>query len=246
MTEDADRNCSVGRENATWATGRSSPEVVRLFPLPDHVFLPGFPSPYRIFEPRYRALVEDLLKLPDHEQWLAVPRLCRAKAASADPSAPPFASLAAVGRVLHVHPLPNLQYLIVVGEAHRARLEEITSAAPYRQARIVDEPRAHDAHTPEGGVLEQTFERILQTMARLSPSWGDARETILKALYAAPSLEERADLIGSLVLESVEDRQAFLEAETLAERFDRIETVLLSGRASSLFGELGGDPEASA
>ncbi len=43
--------------------GSGLPRSVPVFPLPDHVFLPGVPVPYRIFEPRYRALVRDLLKL---------------------------------------------------------------------------------------------------------------------------------------------------------------------------------------
>jgi hypothetical protein len=226
---------------------RTAPDVVRLFPLPDHVFLPGFPSPYRIFEPRYRALVEDLMKLPDHEQWVGMPRLLRGRAATTAPPAPPFARLAAVGRVIHVHPLPNLQYLIVVGEAHRARLNEISSDAPYRQARIVERPRPVDADRAEpGGTLQRTYERILLMLSRLGASWGDARDTVLGALQAAPSLEDRVDLLGSLVLEAVDDRQAFLEAASLEQRLDRIETVLLSGRASALFGEPGGGPEASA
>ena len=50
-----------GEPDAT-ARRAAAPEVVGLFPLADHVFLPGFPSPYRVFERRYRELVEDLLK----------------------------------------------------------------------------------------------------------------------------------------------------------------------------------------
>ena len=38
------------------------PNEVPLFPLPDHVFLPSIQAPYRVFEPRYRALVDALLE----------------------------------------------------------------------------------------------------------------------------------------------------------------------------------------
>ena len=52
------------------------PALVPLFPLPDHALLIGVPASYRVFEPRYRALVDDLLGIDDHEQrWLAIPQL---------------------------------------------------------------------------------------------------------------------------------------------------------------------------
>jgi Lon protease-like protein len=209
-----------------------APDVVRLFPLPDHVFLPGFPSPYRVFEQRYRALVEDLMKLPEHEQWIAIPRLYRSRADAAAP--PPFARLAAVGRVLHIHPLPNLQYLLVVGEAHRVRLEEVASDAPYRQARVIDRPRAVESGLEEEQQIQVSFDRVLQTVTRMAPSWGEARDTVIKALKAAPTLEDRVDLLGSLFVHSVEERQSLLEATRLSDRLDLIEDVLLRGEDSPL------------
>ena len=40
------------------------PLSIPIFPLPDHVLLPAIPTAYRIFEPRYRALVVDLQSQP--------------------------------------------------------------------------------------------------------------------------------------------------------------------------------------
>lgn len=216
------------------ASREQCPDVVRLFPLPNHAFLPGFPSPYRMFEPRYRALVEDLLKLPEHEQWVAIPRLYRGGAGGEDP--PPFAHLCAVGRVLHVHPLPNLQYMVVVGQAHRVVLDEISSEAAYRQARVVDRPRALETAIGDEGRVRPDLDRVLQTVTRLSPSWGEARDTVVKALRAAPTVEDQIDLLGSLFLQKVDERQAFLEAPRLAQRIELVENAVLRGEDSPLLG----------
>jgi hypothetical protein len=244
---DRERHASERSDGLYGGTKREeAPALIRLFPLPDHVFLPGFPSPYRVFEQRYRALVEDLMKLPEHDQWMAIPRLYGARSGgAAEP--PPFAGLAAVGRVLHVHPLPNLQYLIVVGDAHRARLEEVSSEAPYRQARVVDRPRAVESDLDDQREIRASFERVLQTVTRMSPSWGEARDTVIKALKAAPSLEDRIDLLGSLFIHSVDERQAFLEAARLCDRLGLIEDVLLRGEESPLIsGFSEGNPGAQA
>lgn len=64
------------------------PDLLPLFPLPGHVLLPGLAVPFRIFEPRYRALVRDLLAVRAERRWLAVPCLAPGSDPAAD--APPF------------------------------------------------------------------------------------------------------------------------------------------------------------
>lgn len=209
------------------------PGVVRLFPLPGHCFLPGFPSPYRVFEPRYRALVEDLLELPEEEQWLGIPMLAPARSGG-DSRLFELGRVTAVGRLLHVHPLPHLQYMVVVGEARRAILEEIPSTAPYRKAQVLDVPRGQ---LPLGGEPEvhAALDRLLQLVARLSPAWGDARDTVVRAMRAAPTVEDAIDLLGSLILDAPSDRQAFLDRSRLLDRLELLEDALLSGQTTALF-----------
>ena len=51
------------------------PSTVPIFPLGNHVLLPGLPMPYRLFEPRYLALGQMLLGLPTQARWLCIPCL---------------------------------------------------------------------------------------------------------------------------------------------------------------------------
>src|SRR5512139_2245554 len=103
------------------------PRSVPLFPLPDHVFLPGVPAPYRIFEPRYRALVRDLLKLPPAERLLAIPRLSPGWRPEEYDGAPAFDPVATIGQVIHCAPLPDGEFHIVVQGISRVLLKEVPS-----------------------------------------------------------------------------------------------------------------------
>lgn len=238
-----------GSEN-TQAEGRDvapshgMPSIIRLFPLPGHCFLPGFPSPYRVFEPRYRALVEDLLKLPEHEQWLGIP-MASLERNPGRTTLFPEGRVTAVGKLLHVHPLPHLQYMIVVGEGRRAVLEEISSAAPYRQARVLTAPSPKWPAAGEDQV-RAALDRLLQLVAQLSPAWGEARDTVVRAMRAAPSLEDAIDLVGSLVLDAPIDRQAFLDRPSLLDRIDLLEDALLAGQTTGLFSDPSSDRRDSA
>jgi len=241
MRQRDSENLEVGTGDVTASPG--FPAVIRLFPLPGHCFLPGFPSPYRIFEPRYRVLVEDLLELPEDEQWLGLP-MAPLERSGGSGLLFPAGRVTAVGRLLHVHPLPHLQYMIVVGEGRRAILEEISSVTPYQQARVVTVPAPQ--WPPQG--LEQVraaLNRLLQLVAQLSPGWGEARDTVVRAMRAAPSLEDAIDLLGSLILDTPADRQAFLDRPSLLERIDLLEDALLAGQTTGLFSDLTSDRHGS-
>ena len=48
---------------------RDLPEELPVFPLPNAVLFPGTTLPLYVFEPRYRQMVEDVLR---HGRWIAV------------------------------------------------------------------------------------------------------------------------------------------------------------------------------
>ncbi|MEZ4392552.1 MAG: LON peptidase substrate-binding domain-containing protein [Polyangiales bacterium] len=109
--------------------GEEIPEVVPVFPLPGLVLLPGQRLPLHIFEPRYRAMVRDVL---DASGWMAV--ACIEDPDAEDP--PAFSSLATVGRVVAQQRLPDGRFNILVEGLRRARLGEVPASTPYRAARV--------------------------------------------------------------------------------------------------------------
>lgn len=106
---------------------------VRLFPLPNLVLFPHAMQPLHIFEPRYRAMLEDaladdrliamaLLRPDDEENYFGVPAI--------EPTI-------CVGKIISAVKLPNGRSNILLGGAKRAQIiEELDTTYAYRQARV--------------------------------------------------------------------------------------------------------------
>ena len=114
---------------------RLLPTEVPLFPLPDHVLLPKVPAPYRVFEPRYRALVEHLLEQPEDHRWLSVPRLAPGWKSDYH-GQPPIHQVATLGRITTCEALAGGHYFILVEGVARIQLTESVSKHPFRTARV--------------------------------------------------------------------------------------------------------------
>lgn len=195
------------------------PERVPLFPLPDHVFLPGVPAPYRIFEPRYRALVRDLLKRPPVERLLAIPRLTPGWRPEEYDGAPAFDPVATIGQVIHCAPLPDGEFHIVVQGISRVRLKEVPSPALYRLASpepYEDDPAGPGARAARAAGVDALAQSTLTLAKMLGPP---ARE--LARLAADRSDEETWIFsLGSVLLSDPGERSRFLVSRSPAERID--------------------------
>ena len=103
-----------------------------MFPLPEYYLFPGAASPLRIFEPRYREMVTDLLDSPG-----------RLVMACIDPAAPPrpngepaVAALGGLGEIVRHRPMPNGDYSLWVVGLGRVRIDEVDTEKPYRVTRV--------------------------------------------------------------------------------------------------------------
>lgn len=108
-----------------------STPVVPVFPLPRYLLFPGAASPLRVFEPRYRQMVEDLLDGPG-----------RLVMATLDPHSPqgegppPLLPIGTLAEIVKHRRIPNGEYLMWVVGLSRVRLDEVESPAPYRLTRV--------------------------------------------------------------------------------------------------------------
>lgn len=112
--------------------------VVPVFPLPSVVFFPGVGLPLHVFEPRYRALVQDAVQ---GEGLIAVATLLPGWEKDYE-GAPAFHPLATIGRLGPVAELPDGRSNIMLYGLERARLEEEFTDRPYRLAQARIEPEA--------------------------------------------------------------------------------------------------------
>src|SRR5690242_6244269 len=90
---------------------------LKVFPLPGVVVLPGTPTPFHIFEPRYRALTADALA---GDRMLAVATLASEEGATQDRA--PVQPIAGAGIIEAEERHPNGRYDLVVRGIARVRL----------------------------------------------------------------------------------------------------------------------------
>ncbi len=212
------------------------PPVVPLFPLPRHVFLPGLPYPYRVFEPRYLALVDHLLARPASHRWLSIP-LLRPGDPSFDGGGPAFARVATLGRVTGWRRQPNGHLHIVVLGEERVRLTEVASDHPFRLASterwpdVAAAPAADDLATRVSALKQLLASLVVylgprgRPLAELAPGWDDPHR--LPYRLAAALLEDPASA------------QAVLETRSLAGRLDLVEDALAGALAAADEGSSG-------
>lgn len=205
------------------------PEVVPLFPLPDHVLLLGLPHDYRMFELRYRTLVDDLLQRPPGERWLAVPRLAEGWQQDYH-GAPPFLPCAALAQARHIRPLAGGEWAVAVEGVARCRLIERASDRPYRLARpepIADLPAAPTA-------IARGVAGLLALVRELAEGLGPRGQTVIALAAGTADAAALVDRLGSALLGDLAVRQRFLEMRRLTERIallsEGLRRVLASAR----------------
>jgi hypothetical protein len=201
------------------------PEMVALFPLPNHVLLPGYPAPFRIFEPRYLDLVRDLLALPEEARYLSMP--CLSPGWQADyAGAPAFQSVSALAIMRTIRSLAADQYLISVEGLVRCRLEEVPSPHAYRRARPVALDPPHCALTPER--LHDVVARLCQGLRAVSQRLHLSLQQVDALLQGPADPLAMLDRLGSLLLGSPDQRQAFLECDQVDDRMALVRGVIAS------------------
>ncbi len=193
------------------------PNKVAVFPLPGALLLPRARLPLHIFEPRYLAMLDDVLKT-DHRLIGMV-----------QPGGPPgldgpgLHRIGCAGRVTQFSETEDGRYMITLSGISRFRIrQEITGFTPYRQCEVSWDGFEADL---KGSETDEAFCRgpFLELLGR----YFEARE--LSADWQ--TLKEADDelLINSLsmLLEfDPEEKQALLEAPSLTTRRETLVTLI--------------------
>ncbi len=194
------------------------PETLPVFPLPGALLLPRARLPLNIFEPRYLAMLDDALK-SGHRLIGMVQPLDRP---GAEPGLYP---IGCAGRVTSLCETEDGRYLIALTGVARFRIRrEVEGFTPYRRvaadwgdfATDLD-PAARGADQWPEAVCRAEFLALLRRYfdtVELDCDWSSLQE-------AEPEL-----LVNALAMMcpfAAEEKQALLEAPTLA---DRAETLI--------------------
>jgi Lon protease-like protein len=192
------------------ATAAELPPVLPLFPLPDVVLFPHMPLPLHVFEPRYRKMVADALR---GERVIGMTLLQPGWEADYD-GRPAVFGAGCAGVIERCQPLPDGRYNIVLKGLKRFRIHEEHDGEPYRLATVMplpEEPGSADA-------LATARLRLVATLDRVG-----------SALVVAPP-ELPHDLFVNALCQSLDllplEKQSLLEAETILERYERLEGLI--------------------
>jgi Lon protease-like protein len=112
------------------------PETIPIFPLEDVVLFPGMSVPLHIFEPRYRAMVADVLK---GNKMIGMVELRPGYEADYERS-PSIFPVGCAGVITNVEALPNGEYDIVLEAVTKFRVTREEASRPYRIAHVTAIP----------------------------------------------------------------------------------------------------------
>lgn len=196
--------------------------VLPLFPL--HVVLfPGRPLPLHVFEPRYRALLEECLA-DDRRFGVVAIRYGRAERGCAD-----VYEVGTVAEIVRVERLPDGRSNIVTRGAERFRIQQLIRDDSYMSARVdlLDEPPADAAIGPLVAALRSQLDAYLQAIG--------AGEQLAGRLPSGPAA--LAWLAACAAELQLSEQQQLLEIDSLAERLRA--TMRFLRREQSLLRRLG-------
>ncbi|MER2507186.1 LON peptidase substrate-binding domain-containing protein [Amaricoccus sp.] len=199
------------------------PENIPIFPLPGALLLPRSRLPLNIFEPRYLAMLDDALKTTHRLIGMIQPLAMPEGRAGEAKSPGRLHQIGCAGRVTALQETEDGRYLITLHGVCRFRLGALREGfAPYARADATWDCFERDLGRAEADEAfdRPSFLRLLAKFfdtAQLSSDWDSLKE-------AEPEL-----LVNSLSILcpfDPEEKQALLEAPTLANRRETLVTLM--------------------
>jgi len=193
------------------------PEMIPVFPLPGALLLPRARLPLHIFEPRYLAMLDDVLKTSHRMIGMIQPN----EGPEADSDR--LHQIGCAGRVTGFSETEDGRYMITLSGISRYRIQaEVQGFAPYRRCSVSWDGFARDLGPVE---KDEGFKRDC-FLAMLKRYFEDK---LLKTDWESLCEAEDELLINSLSMLcpfDAEDRQALLETPTLTTRRETLVTLI--------------------
>lgn len=192
------------------------PDTIPVFPLPGALLLPRSRLPLHIFEPRYLAMLDDVLKTSTRLIGMVQPY-------DAPGEADKLHTIGCAGRVTAFSETEDGRYMVTLSGASRFRIaNEVDGFTPYRRCNVKWTGFERDLGQPE---RDDDFDRaaFMDLLGRYFDEEG------LKTDWESLGEAEDELLINSLSMLcpfEPEDKQALLEAPSLATRRETMVTLI--------------------
>jgi Lon protease-like protein len=192
------------------------PDIIPVFPLPGALLLPRSRLPLHLFEPRYLAMLDDVLKTSSRLIGMVQPY-------DAPGEDGKLHSIGCAGKLTAFSETEDGRYMITLSGASRFRIvKEVEGFTPYRRCKVNWQGFDRDL----GPVEKDTdFDRevFMEALGRYLTDQG------LSTDWESLSDAEDELLINSLSMLcpfEPEDRQALLEAPSLSTRRETLMTLI--------------------
>jgi ATP-dependent Lon protease len=178
---------------------------VRLFPLPNLVLFPHVIQPLRVFEPRYRRLLEDALA---GDRLMAMAVLAQGWEKDYE-GRPPICPAACLARVATHHRLDDGTYNLLVLGLRRVRLvRELEPSRPYREAEV---ELCEDVYPPEEACRRTPLTtRLRKALLRVLPMLPEAHEQMDQLLATDLELGVLTDVVSYMLDVDIAAKQVLL------------------------------------
>ncbi|TMB01798.1 MAG: ATP-dependent protease [Deltaproteobacteria bacterium] len=191
------------------------PDIIPVFPLPNVVLFPQIVLPLHIFEPRYRDMVRDAARGPR----LIGMALLREGWQPDYHGGPPIFTTGTVGEMVRMEELPDGRFNIVLRGLREFVIQRELQRRPYREAVVA-------WHAPLAGPLPPGLRKGITALVRLYIERLGQEAGDEGPLGAAADDETFVNFFAHHLDVSPVEKQALLEAPTLAERAARLRDVL--------------------
>lgn len=191
------------------------PDTIAVFPLPGALLLPRSRLPLHLFEPRYLAMLDDVLKAPTRLIGMVQPY--------ESPDGDRLHTIGCAGRVSAFSETEDGRYMITLSGVSRFRIQdEVEGFTPYRRCNVTWDGFERDLGATEKdpdfnrdnfmGALGKFFE--VQGLNTDWESLGEAEDELL------------INSLSMLCPFEPEDKQALLEAPSLSTRRETLTTLI--------------------
>ncbi|PSL21306.1 LON peptidase substrate-binding domain-containing protein [Shimia abyssi] len=193
------------------------PQTLAVFPLPGALLLPRARLPLHIFEPRYLAMLDDALKSGQRVIGMVQPNEVPGREGLG------LHTIGCMGRITQFSETEDNRYLVTLSGVSRFRiLREVEGFTPYRRCDVSWDGFVRDLGPAEKdpgfdraafmGLLQRYFDTL-----DLSTDWDTLKEASDELLINSLSMLLELD---------AEDKQALLEAPSLATRRETLVTLI--------------------
>lgn len=195
------------------------PDTIPVFPLPGALLLPRSRLPLNLFEPRYLAMFDDMLKTPTRLVGMVQPY-------NAPGQDGKLHSIGCAGRLTAFSETEDGRYMVTLSGISRFRIvEEIEGFTPYRRCKVDWSGFDRDLGPVE---RDDNFDRasFMEILGRFFDDQG------LRTDWESLGDAEDELLINSLSMLcpfEPEDKQALLEAPSLTTRRETLVTLIEFG-----------------